>query len=77
MPLAMRQAKQDLLDKPSKFNNHKKATDIHLLAAWAKNYQQQAKTPVANDANHAPTRKRRPSIQKGKGKSEYISKEYH
>lgn len=75
MPLAMRQAKKDLLDKPSKLNDNlnKKLTFLH--SAWAKKNQPQAKTLAANDAKRAPTRKRASGsiIQKDKGKSEYLS----
>lgn len=76
MPLAMRQAKKDLLDKPSKLNNNFKKSLTFFHSAWAK---KQPKTVAANDTNHVPgpTRKRQSSIQKGNGKSEYKSKEYH
>ena len=70
MPLAMRQAKKDLLDKPSKLNNNFKKSLTLFHSAWAK---KQLKTAATNDTIHVsgPTRKRQSSIQNSNGKSEY------
>ena len=76
MPLAMRQAKKDLLDKPSKLNNSFKKLLTFFLSVWAK---KQLKMVAANDTNHVPgpTWNQQSSIQKDNGKSEYKSKEYY
>ena len=66
MPLAMRQAKKDLLEKPSKLNNGFKNLLTFFHSAWAK---KQPKTVATNDTNHVPgpTQKQQSSIQKDNG----------